>query len=175
MTMEGVAEAARVSKMTVYSYFRDRDTLFQSLVHERAATLNAALASPESAELVQDFERTMVEFGIRFVSLVLDPKVLRVVHELCVAAPRNPAVALAFYEAGPGQTLSFLSSVVAAAAQRGTLRVEDPNQAADDLVSLWLGDQPHRVALGVQPPLEPAEIEARVRHGWRLFLKAYAP
>jgi hypothetical protein len=53
--------------------------------------------------------------------------------------------------------------------------IDSAEAAADDLISLWEGDMPKRLALGLVAPPTPADIDARVRRGTRVFLRAYRP
>jgi AcrR family transcriptional regulator len=51
-TIEAIAEAASMSKVTVYGYFRDKDAVFVAFAHRLAARLEAAVR----AELAKDEE-----------------------------------------------------------------------------------------------------------------------
>jgi len=86
---------------------------------------------------------------------------------------KDRVLAESFYEAGPGNMRASLARFLAEAAERGEVAVDSAQAAADDLISLWEGDMPKRVALGLVPPVTQADIEARVRRGTRVFLRAY--
>ncbi len=60
-----------------------------------------------------------------------------------------------------------------AAAARGELAIGASTEAAEDLLSLWLGDMMMRMSLGLAGPLTDAEIERRARRGTAVFLRAY--
>lgn len=175
LTMEAVAQAAQVSKTTVYAYFEDQRVLFDAVVRLKGEQLSAHLNSLSAEEFSRDFGEALVRFGIRFLDQLLKPHVISVAHELSAAAARNPELGRAFYDGGPGQMRKLLGGVIADAVTRGTLEVEDCGQAADDLASLWIGDLSHRLAMGVLDPLTPEETEQRVRHGVWVFMRAYAP
>src|SRR2546429_308875 len=68
----------------------------------------------------------------------------------------NRRLALRFYNAGPGGVRRALAAMIAAAAERGELTVDDPACAADDLVSLWEGSRPAMIAFGLAEPVAAA-------------------
>jgi TetR/AcrR family transcriptional repressor of mexJK operon len=78
-----------------------------------------------------------------------------------------------FYAAGPGRVRSALAAIIAAAAERGELTIDDADRAADDLVSLWEGNMPAKIAFGLAEPISPAEIRRRAHRGTEVFLRAY--
>ena len=65
--------------------------------------------------------------------------------------------------------------MIAAAAERGDLAVDDTACAADDLVSLWEGSRPAMIAFGLAEPISAKEIRQRAERGTEVFLRAYRP
>lgn len=176
MTMEAVAEMAGVSKMTVYSHFPHRMALFRAVIELGCERLTAALRTTEAGEKEGvDLEQTLVRFGCDFLAFILQPSAVAAAHELSAASVREPELGEAFYNAGPGHTLRILADRVATAASRGEMVVDDPLRAAEDLFSLWAGDQAVQLGLGIARAPTPEEIERRVRRGTKVFLRAYRP
>ncbi len=50
---------------------------------------------------------------------------------------------------------------------------EDSLQAAEDLMALWKGFADVELKFGVRQRLSDEELDAKVRHGTRIFLRAY--
>ena len=57
--------------------------------------------------------------------------------------------------------------------ERGELVVDDADCAADDLVSLWEGSLPAKIAFGLAELSTPEEIRRRAVRGTDVFLRAY--
>lgn len=170
VTMEAVATAAGVSKMTVYGHFRDKESLFVELVRAFSERMMATPPDlPESAALGPRLEA----LGRSFLGQVLSPLAVRMKHALIATLHKDHDLAARIYDAGPARTRQVLATIIAAGMQSGELRPDDPLLAAEDLLSLWAADLPGRLACGLEAPMTDAEIAARARRGTGVFLRAY--
>ena len=172
VTMETVAAQAGVSKMTVYSHFRDKETLFEAIVAKTSDLMVGALSGSEQTGGLRE---RMIAVGTAFLGIILGSDICRMAHTLPVALRANRALADRFYAAGPGRVRGALARMIAEAERRGELRVDDPNQAADDLVSLWEGSMPAKIAFGLAELSTPEETSQRAIRGTDVFLRAYRP
>ena len=170
VTMEAVAAQARVSKMTVYSHFHDKETLFETIVATTADLMVAALTAPDAGGGLRE---QLIAFGNCFLGVILGTDMCTMGHTLPVALRANRALADRFYAAGPGRVRTTLASMIGAAAERGELDVDDPLLAADDLVSLWEGGMPAKIAFGLVGLSTPDDILRRATRGTDTFLRAY--
>jgi TetR/AcrR family transcriptional repressor of mexJK operon len=94
-------------------------------------------------------------------------------HALPATLRENRPLADRFYAAGPGRVRAALARIIAAAAKRGELEVDDADLAADDLVSLWEGGMPAKIAFGLAGFSTPEEVAERASRGTDVFLRAY--
>jgi TetR/AcrR family transcriptional repressor of mexJK operon len=170
VTMEAVASLAGVSKMTVYSHFKDKEALFEAFITATADGMLGVVAVPQPGAGLADL---LCGVGRSFMAVVVGP-------EFCAANARLPAtlranhdLALRFYAAGPLRVRTALAAVIASAAEAGELAVDDAMLAAADLVSLWLGYRGEMMRLGLAEPAGPEEIGAMVARGTGVFLRAY--
>jgi TetR/AcrR family transcriptional repressor of mexJK operon len=173
VTMEAVAAQAAVSKMTVYSHFRDKETLFEAIVTSVADQMIGILSGGERHDA--PLRERLIAVGCDFLGVILAPGVCEMAHSLPTTLRDNRPLALRFYNAGPGRVRRALAAMIAAAAERGELAVDDPACAADDLVSLWEGSRPAMIAFGLAEPVQPEEIRQRAVRGTAVFLRAYSP
>jgi TetR/AcrR family transcriptional regulator, mexJK operon transcriptional repressor len=169
-TMEAVAARAGVSKMTVYSHFQDKETLFETIVSATSEQMIGALGAPDGDG---DLRERLIAVGRTFLGVILGSDICTMAHTLPGALRSNRSLAERFYAAGPGRVRAALAAIIAAAVGRGELSVDDADRAADDLVSLWEGGQPARIAFGLVQPASAAEIERRALRGTDVFLRAY--
>ncbi len=171
VTMEAVAARAGVSKMTVYSHFADKETIFETVVRAMSDEMMSAVSGPgQGAAPLRDRLNTV---GVGFLRVILDPSVRMMGHTLSASLHKDQALARRFYDAGPGRTRAGLAAIIAAATARGELATDSPEWAADDLVSLWVGSLPDQLAFGVIEQTSADEIARRARRGTEVFLRAY--
>lgn len=78
--------------------------------------------------------------------------------ELLPWAKRRPKLSQRFYEAGPGRWQKLLARLIETGTRLGLLRVEDVQQAAEDLTALWIGSSSLQVKLGVAQPMDDAGV-----------------
>jgi TetR/AcrR family transcriptional repressor of mexJK operon len=172
VTMEAVAAQASVSKMTVYSHFHDKETLFETIVIETSNLMLSALADPKCGDGLRD---QLVAVGTSFLSVILGTDICKMGHSLPGALRANPDLKDRFYAAGPGRVRAAISGMIARAHACGELTVDDPDLAADDLVSLWEGNLAAKIAFGLADLATPTEISRRAVRGTEVFLRAYRP
>lgn len=170
VTMELVAAKAGVSKMTVYSHFHDKETLFEAIVAATSDQMVGALSGPERDGGLRE---RLIAVGTAFLDVILGSDICMMSHSLPNALRANRALADRFYAAGPGRVRAALAAIISQAAERGELTVDDPACAADDLVSLWEGCMPAKIAFGLASLSTPDEITRRALRGTEVFLRAY--
>jgi TetR/AcrR family transcriptional repressor of mexJK operon len=171
LTIETVATQAGVSKMTVYSHFEDKDALFEAAV--LATTDEIARGMLKQGDVTGDLKKDLNAFGRSLLGALLTEPLVSKGHALIGALADKHAVAERFYNAGPGQTMVALEKMLASAQASGELVMDDPHLAAEDLISLWLGDLRILLMLKLVDPMTPVTIARRVKRGTRVFLRAY--
>ena len=169
VTMEAVAMRAGVSKMTIYSHFRDKETLFETIVLATSDQMIGALL----AERAGGLRERLIAVGTVVLNMILGTDICTMAHSLPSALRANRSLADRFYAAGPGRVRAALAAIIAASAARGELEVDDADQAADDLVSLWEGGMPAKIAFGLSELSTPEASRQRAERGTDVFLRAY--
>ncbi len=171
LTIDTVAAQAGVSKMTVYSHFEDKDALFEAAI--LATTDEIARGMLKHGGVTGDLEKDLNAFGRSLLGALLTQPLVSKAHALIGALADKPKVAKRFYSAGPEQTIAALEKILVTAQARGELVMDDPRLAADDLISLWLGDLRMLLMLKLVDPMTPVTIAGRVKRGTAVFLRAY--
>jgi TetR/AcrR family transcriptional repressor of mexJK operon len=176
-SMDQIAAFAGVSKPTVYKFFADKEQLCTASVME---TLDRArgpflaelsrLAETRSGQLADDLR----DLARRYLATVTQPAVLQMRRLVIGASHQLPALASAYYERAPEQTLRTLADCFRRLADRGLLRAPDPDQAAAHFAFLVLGRALDKSLFCGDQPFTTEELAAQADAGAAAFLAAYA-
>ncbi|MBC3475570.1 MULTISPECIES: TetR/AcrR family transcriptional regulator [Pseudomonas] len=172
-SMDAVAAAAGVSKLTVYSHFQDKQTLFCSAV---MATCQIQLPDllfeyPEGVPV----EEVLLNIARGFQALISSDEAVKLSRLIMAQGSLDPSFGEYFYEAGPKRVLAGMEALLRGAHERGLLRIDNPLRAAEHFFCLVKGAPDYRLLLGCAGPLEGEEAEAHVREVVGIFVRAFKP
>ena len=168
-SMDRLAEAANVSKPTLYQYFGDKEGLFDAVLDEARAHIVAPLAD-DSGPLVDRLWR----FSRSYAEFVLRPDMLSLARLILGEAGRRPESAIRYHQNGPERAFEGLVEFVLAAQAAGELEAHDARLVANDLWSLVLsGPRDHYLHYVKDRPTDTELLDA-IGHGLWLFLKGYS-
>jgi AcrR family transcriptional regulator len=174
-SMDAVAAAAGVSKQTVYQHFGDKQRLFRELIE--ATVQEASDPVYDEVRRLADsgrLENDLRDLARRLLTLVMQPRMLRLRRLVIAEARRFPELGRVFYEQGPGRTVSTLADAFAALAGQGRLRVPDPKLAATQFNWLVMSAPLNQaMLLGKDDALATREVNKVADSAVRMFLAAY--
>ncbi len=177
-SVDAIAQAAGVSKRTIYDYYGGKERLFLSAVKETTDAQTAAFRDLLDRTLgnvthATDLEPALTAFGREFATEVARSAERAAVLRLMIAeAPHFPALLQPSPEDRPVQRA--LADRLAEFGEQGILDVPDPSEAAELLGLLVTGRVNHRSWYGTVQ-LDDAEIDQLATGGVRVFLRAYRP
>jgi TetR/AcrR family transcriptional repressor of mexJK operon len=172
-SMDVVAQAAGVSKATIYSHFRGKDDLFGAIIcrrcddHAEGMGPIAAGAGDDAASVLAAMARTLMD-------LLMEPEVLAMYRMVVAEAARHPDLARIYYEQGPVRGKQRIADVLAGLDRRGLLAIPDPWLATDLFVNMLRGEVFHRALLGLDGPAR-LSLDGTIAEAVRVMLAAYGP
>lgn len=170
-SMDAIAAEAGVSKLTVYSHFKDKDTLFfETVACKCEEQLPHAIFEIQRGAPLRE---QLMQIGRAFFRLITSYEAMAL-HRLMTAQPSEKLATL-FWEAGPRRCRSELSSFFRAEVAEGALEIPDPDLAAAQFLCLLKGEPHARMSYGCCAKLSAPDAEAHIRGVVDLFLRAYAP
>lgn len=171
VSMDQIASAAGVSKLTVYSHFGDKDTLFIAAVeHYCGKQVPESLFAPDPTRPMRP---RLEDIARAVLALMASPESVSGFRLMCAPARRDPALAEHFWRAGAGKLQDGFAALLARRTAAGELAIEDTARAAVDFFSLLRGDLHPRLILGSGIPAG-FDMDAHVRGAVDTFLRAYA-
>ncbi|MCQ4294642.1 TetR/AcrR family transcriptional regulator [Pseudomonas stutzeri] len=170
-SMEAIAAEAGVSKLTLYSHFKDKEALFCDAVKATCETrLPRRLFHLEENCAIDE---VLLAIGRAFNELVNSPESIGLHRVMVAMATQNPGLVKMFFDAGPQQLLFDLEQLFARANTLGLLRIDEPLRAAEHYCSLIKGAQHFRLLVGYAEAPTEEEGNLHVRDVVSVFLRAY--
>jgi TetR/AcrR family transcriptional repressor of mexJK operon len=163
-SIDAVAEAAGVSKPTVYARYHDKRDLFVAVLRGRIRTWLAPLSAAAEAQAIEGCAKSirtiLHELSRHMVAYTLAPEAGALQRILSAQALQFPEVAKLANEEGWLRAVRGISSILLQSAARGQIKVDDPELEAHMFLNLALGHC-KRLAL-YSIPIDP-ETEERHR------------
>ena len=171
VTVEQIIKAAQVSKTTFYFHFNDMDCALEAVIRRESERIASEWLLTEKAK--DDLGASLTSIGDRLLDLVAGPTMSGYDRFVAHVAVTRPDLAKRFYDAGPGRCHALLTEFLRRCAASGRLRIDDPVEAASDLIGLWQGALPVRATFGQRLPSDLPEGRKRVARGVAIFLTLY--
>lgn len=172
-SVDAIAEAAGMSKPTVYARYRDKRELFEAVLRSRieawiaplaaAAEALAARVGPDDVETaLHDLSRTLMAYG-------QSPGTAMLKRTLIAKAVQFPELARLAHEEGWLRGVRAVAQYLDVFVRRGVIEVPDLEIAADLFLSLVIGRNAQTSLYGLA--IDP-EMQERRRHAAvTLFLR----
>ena len=167
--IEQVAADAGVSKVTIYNQFGDKRALFAAAVECECEKMRGHF-SIEAMPQGTIAER-LTAIGEAIFAFILRPEMVRFERRIAAETEAEPALGLAFLQAGPWRMKEGFAAWLAHASAAGELAIADPMLAAEQFVSMCKGMGDLERRFGAAPP--PAERDRRIAGAVEVFLAAY--
>ena len=169
-SMNDVARAAGVSKGTLYAYFSSKEEMFEAIIRGEYAQAAERLCVFKREG---DVKEMLTDFGIRLINRMTEPSHMALARVVVAAVEKFPNIGRAFFEAGPNFGATRLANELRTLEKAGALNVPDPERAAWHFVDLCQSYVYKRLLFGVVDSVSSEDIEASVKVGVGVFLKAY--
>jgi TetR/AcrR family transcriptional repressor of mexJK operon len=172
-SMDAIASAAGVSKLTVYSHFQDKERLFVAAVE--CVCQEQMPAEIFMADLKGPIRKQLLTIARAFFALVTSEEAIAVHRTIVANAQQSPKLGRLFWEAGPKRTQEAFEMFLRAEVEGGKLDIADTHRATIQFFCLLKGECHARMEFGCGEPLTAREIDDHINATVDMFLRAYAP
>ena len=165
-SVDQIARRAGLAKQTVYHHFASKDELFKEVARDLARRVLVELEAEP-----QDLRAGLLRFALAYRGRALGAQGIATFRTLVPEVTRFPAVARAMYAGTAGALVQRLAERLGAAMHAGQLRRDDPELAAEMLLSMLAGLDRIKRLFAVQ-----RSAESEPRRAARIidcFLRAY--
>lgn len=174
-SMDAVAAEACVSKLTVYSHFGDKDSLFREALRERCQQALPDRVFDDAA--AASLREGLLSIARAHAHAVTDPEAIgtwRAILGDC--RDGNPRLGQLLWEEGPGRMRARMERFLVVVVERGDLDIADISRAAGQFLALLKGDLHAMRLFGCTqcPSAFEQEVKATAEAAVEMFLRAYA-
>ena len=169
-SLDKVAAEAGVTKPTVYSHFKCKEGLFDSVIKRFTSSPIEELSG--FLEPSEDPRSDLSNFGDFFMARSFEKDALRWKRLAAAESLTHPEVGAAFYQAGPARLLSRLGKYFELQTKAGRLCVSNSKSSAEQFIGMLLGLDLLRSQIG-QPLPSAAKRKRRCRNAVEMFMATY--
>ena len=170
VSMDQIAAEAGVSKLTVYSHFGDKETLFVTAAKAYCEQQLPTSMISECGEL--PLRECLTRIAQAFLAMVMSPDTVAGHRILCtpqMAATDMPGL---FWESGPRRVQDAFSELLQRRTAAGELEIDDIPRAASQFFTLLKGEPHAQLVFGCGQACK--DLDAHMTASVDMFLRAYA-
>jgi len=170
-SVEAIAKAADVSKLTIYSHFTNKTELFRSVIEQCCDQL----AAPESfiAYAQLPVKQGLLQLGASLTALIYNEEAIHLQRIMQSEALQHAQIVKVFYEAGPQRVKLAFAELLNVWHKQKQLDFIDINRATEQFFSLLKGEVYVKAMLLLSPVPTADEIELHVQNTVAMFLATY--
>lgn len=166
-SMDQVAVAAGVSKMTVYRHFGSKEDLFAGVITESCQRI---VADDLDETFAREPDEALRSFARKMTDIVFEPETAEL-HRIVIAESRRfPKLGRLFYRTGPQACIDALEAYLARHKGDRRFKVKDPRRVAEEFLELLRGYSHLKMLLGIDKAPSAGDIEARIESAVRHVL-----
>lgn len=171
-SMDAIAEAAPVSKPTLYSHFKDKGDLFAAVIGGRCCSMVYTMYEHTLADH-DDVETALRGIANSFFDLIYASDSISLYRIIISELKQFPSLGETLYDQGAVKILDLLSSYLVQQNEKGVLYVQDPEMGARLFFSMLKGDNHMQCLLGLRGALSAAERAHLIDSAVSLFVTGY--
>lgn len=167
-SMDRIAKGADVSKRTLYKYFESKETLFLAIIDQLWTRINANVDVRYQDDI--DVRAQLTALGQAKGRILTDPQIMATSRLVVSEIIRSPHLAEET-QTKMDYRCTFID-LMSAAAKDGKLKIEDPEEAADEFIGLLKSKAFWPVIFGA-PVIEQPEMDRIVDNTVEMIMRRY--
>src|SRR5215470_16872949 len=165
-TLDRVASEGRISKMTLYRHFPNKEALFEGLVTSMCESMREGLENAPLADIHKPAPDRLADELRAFTTALIEPDWLALYRLIVADGWRFPDLSRVFDQSG----MRVIRQRIADLLETGGVSATQSRTVAGEVVALALGDAYQHAVLGIgeagNGKVFAQQIEAAVAHGF---------
>ena len=170
-SMLNIATTANVSKQTIYTYFQNKENLFQELMENICAQIKCPMDDDKIFNLPA--EKALNTIGVNLLTLLTSKQGIEIFRLVISESTNNPQLAKIFYQNGPAKNHTKLAKYLNSLNKLEKFNIQNPSQAADYFIAIIQGKFHLQALLNIKQPSEK-EIANHVKNSVCGFINYYS-
>lgn len=170
-TLDKVAERAKISKLSIYRHFENKEALFSVAIAARCRQFAPQVLFEGVGGSAQEL---LMSAGSSLLRTLLSPDVRNVEAMIMADKTNQKSLSKVHYEAGPAHVIAQIEALLRQLHAKALLTVPDPPQSARLFAALFKGSDLLIIARFDEARAEDAiEIESYCRSAVAMFIAAH--
>lgn len=171
VSMDQIAAEAGVSKLTVYSHFGDKESLFSAAI--RAKCEEQLPSTLFLAGLEGSLREQLSAIARAFLQLITSEEAIAMHRMMMVPGTGDTHVRELFWQAGPQQVKDAFADFLRSRVARDELQIPDIARAASQFLCLIKSELHMQMLCGMSCGAPVGDVERHIEATVDLFLRAY--
>ncbi len=168
-TLDKVAQRARISKLSIYRHFENKEALFSAAIAARCHQF-----APQVEGVDGSAEDQLMAVGTSLLRTLLSPDVRSVEAMIMADKTNQKSLSKLHYEAGPAHVIAQIEALLRQLHAKAVLNVPDPLRSARLFAALFKGSDLLIIARFDEARAEDDnEIESYCRSAVAMFIAAH--
>lgn len=171
-TMDKIAQRAKISKLSIYRHFENKEALFSAAIAAGCNQLFAPQALPEGVD--GSVEDQLMAVGTLLLRTLLRPDVSSVEAMIMADKTNQKSLSKLHYEAGPAHVIAQIEALLCQLHAKALLNVPDALQSARLFAALFKGSDLLIITRFDKARAEDdSEVESYCRSAVAMFIAAH--
>ena len=168
VSMDKIAQAAPVSKATLYNHFDSKNALLVAVVRDLCGSLLQTMT--QTLSTTDDIKQTLKKIAAAFVELLYSPDGLAIYRLVISEIHEFPELGQMVYDNGAKLAIAQLENYLKQLNEQNMLMISNSRFAADGFFSLLKGDLHFQCLLGIHAPLNENEKAQLIESATTFYL-----
>lgn len=171
-SMAEIAKRIGGSKATLYGYFKSKEELFVSVMHDEASKYFDPVFAALSKD-IDDLPKALQAFGEKLMEFVCSDTTIQTLRAVIAESGRTD-IGQRFHEMGPRSGAEQIAALLERQIEAGLLRKADPMLMSNQLKALLDCELVTPLLYGIGAKPSKLQIRQAVRRALKTFFAAYA-